>query len=181
LPDDLDIISVPIEFIGVNYYTRGVVRSLPLGIPWPSRPAGSVYSPMWEIFPQGLYDLLQQIQETYDHPRLIVTENGVPCNDVIAPDGRVHDTSRIAYLRDHLQQVERAVASGIPVQGYFAWSLLDNFEWALGYRMRFGLVHVDFASLKRTLKDSADWYASVIRLNGLPEITPLAGNSEPGA
>lgn len=180
LDADLSLISIPLDFIGVNYYTRGLVRSVAPGIPLPARPVNASYSPMWEIYPEGLYDLLVRLERDYHHPCWLVSENGVPVMDTLAPDGAVHDPERVDYLHAHIREVERAISAGVPVAGYFVWSLLDNFEWALGYRMRFGLVHVDFATQKRTPKDSAAWYASVIRANGLPEITPHVDNSEPG-
>ncbi len=121
---------------------------------------------MWEIYPQGLYDLLVRLKQDYNHPNWIVTENGVPVPDELTPDG-VHDVRRIAYLRAHLLQLHRAMEAGVPVSGYFVWSLLDNFEWVYGYTKRFGLIYVDFKTEARTLKDSARWYAQVIRDNGV--------------
>jgi len=98
---------------------------------------------------------------------LIVTENGICVPDGIDFDGRVRDTRRIQYLKDHIAQVRRAMSEGIPVDGYFVWSFLDNFEWALGYKMRFGLVYVDFETRQRIVKDSGYWYSTVMRENGL--------------
>jgi beta-glucosidase len=99
-------------------------------------------------------------------PELWLTENGVPVPDVLTPDGQVHDARRIKYLQDHLAQIKRAIQDGIDVKGYFVWSFADNFEWNLGYDPRFGLIHVDYETLKRTVKDSGKWYADVIRENG---------------
>jgi len=169
--EDLRTIATPIDFLGVNYYTRSVVRHDP-NVPFIQaseiRPEGSEYSEMWEIYPPGIYELLTRIWTDYKPANILVTENGVPVPDVLEPDGRVHDVRRIAYLRDHLIQVHRAISEGVPVRGYFVWSLLDNFEWALGYRMRFGLVYVDYDTLARTVKDSGRWYARAIQENALP-------------
>ena len=165
-PEDLKLISAPLDFVGVNYYTRAVVRYVPIAQSVPVRPPGSEYSEMWEIYPPGIYDLLVRLKNEYNHPNWVVSENGVPVPDKLE-EGRVHDDRRIAYLRDHIAQVHRALAAGVPVTGYFVWSLLDNFEWAYGYTKRFGLVYVDFKSEERTLKDSALWYAQVIKDNQL--------------
>ncbi len=165
--DDLKVIAAPMDFVGVNYYTRAVVRYLPVVQSMQTRPKDSEYSQMWEIYPPGLYDLLTRLHKEYGHANWLVSENGVPVPDVVAADGGVHDPDRIRYLRNHILQVQRALAAGVPVSGYFVWSLLDNFEWVYGYGRRFGLVYVDFATKQRTLKDSGKWYAQVIRDNGL--------------
>jgi beta-glucosidase len=122
---------------------------------------------MWEIYPPGMHDMLTRIQADYHPAEVYITENGVCVPDGVDFDGRVRDKRRIRYLRNHLVQVHRAIQDGVPLKGYFHWTLMDNFEWAFGYRMRFGLVYVDFASQKRTIKDSGRWYARVIRDNGL--------------
>ncbi len=166
-PDDLKVISEPLDFLGVNYYTRMVVRHSPLIRYAQLRPVEGEYSQMWEIYPQGLYDLLQRLNRDYHHPNLVVSENGVPEPDEISADGKVHDPQRIRYLEAHIAQVRRAMQDGVPVSGYFVWSLLDNFEWIYGYSRRFGLVFVDFKTLQRIPKDSARWYRDVIRSNGV--------------
>ena len=168
--EDLRTIATPVDFLGVNYYTRTVVRhdkAVPFVQASEVRPEGNEYSQMWEIYPAGLHELLARVWKEYKPAELYVTENGVPVPDTLEPDGRVHDVRRIAYLRDHIVQVHRAIADGVPVRGYFVWSLLDNFEWALGYQMRFGLAYVDFETRQRTMKDSGKWYAGVIARNGL--------------
>ena len=167
--EDMQIISTPMDFLGINYYTRAVVRRVPVIGVLPMKPAGSEYTSMWEIYPQGLYDLLLRLNRDYHHPNLIILENGAPTPDVLTPDGKVHDNGRIAYLDAHLRQVKRALDAGVPLTGYFAWSLLDNFEWVLGYSQRFGLVYIDYATQKRIPKDSFVWYANVISTNSLPE------------
>ena len=165
-PNDLTVIATPLDFIGVNYYSRAVVRHIPFLPPIPIRPKGSEYSQMWEIYPEGLYDLLVRLHSEYAHPYLIVLENGVPVPDVLEND-QVNDQRRIQFLRDHIIQTHRALAAGVPVHGYFVWSLLDNFEWKLGYQMRFGLVYVDFKTKERVLKESGKWLARVVRENGV--------------
>jgi beta-glucosidase len=122
---------------------------------------------MWEIYPPGLYELLIRVWRDYNPPAIYVTENGIPVADAPDLDGRVRDYRRIRYLRDHLIQANRAIVDGVPLQGYFIWSLLDNFEWAYGYCMRFGLVYVDFETQKRTIKESGRWFAQVIQDNRL--------------
>jgi beta-glucosidase len=176
---DLKIISAPIDFLGINYYTRSVIKNEP-GIPFvelvPVLPAGNSYSQMWEIYPQGIYELLNRVQKDYHPAKIIITENGVPVADEIDIDDQVRDVRRIQYLQDHLIQVQKAIGEGVPVTGYLVWTLMDNFEWALGYRTRFGLVYVDFDTQKRTVKLSGDWYRQVILKNGF---APKAFYTEP--
>jgi beta-glucosidase len=168
--EDLPTIAQPLDFVGINYYSRSVVQhdpNFPLIQATPAMPVGNEYSQMWEIYPPGIYEIIKRVNDEYAPASILVTENGVCVPDGIDFDGRVRDERRIRYLHNHLAQVHRAAVEGIPVSGYFVWSLLDNFEWALGYQMRFGLVHVDFDSQKRTMKDSGRWYGEVIRRNGL--------------
>ncbi|AUR02757.1 beta-glucosidase A [Phaeobacter inhibens] len=154
--DDFATITAPVDWCGLNYYTRKQIA--PDAGPWPQY--AEVNGPLpktqmgWEIYPQGLYDFLTRTAHDYtgDLP-LIVTENGMANADVVTK-GKVEDAARITFVDDHLDAVRRAIADGVPVQGYFLWSLLDNYEWALGYEKRFGLVHVDFETLKRTPKAS---------------------------
>jgi beta-glucosidase len=166
---DMARIAAPLDLMGINYYTRTVVRRGLNPMTFfaaEAPPDDSEYSEMWEIYPPGIYELIARVWEEYHPKQIIVTENGVPVPDVLS-NGHVRDERRIRYLRDHIAQTHRAVEDGIPVTGYFVWSLLDNFEWALGYEKRFGLVYVDYATLKRTVKDSGHWYAQVIRENGV--------------
>ncbi|UWR69306.1 beta-glucosidase [Phaeobacter inhibens] len=154
--DDFATITAPVDWCGLNYYTRKQIA--PDAGPWPQY--AEVDGPLpktqmgWEIYPQGLYDFLTRTARDYtgDLP-LIVTENGMANADVVTK-GKVEDAARITFVDDHLDAVRRAIADGVPVQCYFLWSLLDNYEWALGYEKRFGLVHVDFETLKRTPKAS---------------------------
>jgi len=193
---DAEVIAAPLDFLGVNYYFRLVVaagtgtaapgsgaapdRGMPakggprqreLGFRVTNVSSGQQegFTAMgWEVYPVGLNELLVRLQREYAPPTLYITENGAAYEDAPAPDGTVADGDRERYLRTHLEAVHAAVAAGVPVCGYFAWSLLDNFEWTYGYRKRFGLVRVDFDSQRRTPKRSAYWYRDVIAQGGLP-------------
>ena len=121
----------------------------------------------WEIFPQGFYDLLCRLHFEYQVPKLYVTENGASYSDGPTAEGQVPDERRIAYLRDHLAAAQRAVQAGVPLAGYFVWSLMDNFEWAKGYTQRFGIVWTDYATQQRLPKQSALWYKGVMAENGV--------------
>jgi beta-glucosidase len=159
---DLDTIAAPIDFLGVNFYSRRVVASD--GDGWRSvRQDASAHTGMdWEVCPSALTDLLVRLRDDYDPPAIMITENGAAFDDVRGHDGSVRDPERLAYVADHVRAVERAVAVGVPVEGYFVWSLLDNFEWALGYAKRFGLVYVDYPTLERIPKSSFAWYRSFL-------------------
>lgn len=166
---DMALISQPIDFVGVNYYTRAVIQNAATG--WLKtaslHPEGEYTAMDWEVYPQALTDLLVRLHQDYAPGTLYVTENGCAYEDVLSPDGNVHDAKRVDYLRQHFLACQRAIAQGVPLQGYFLWSLLDNFEWALGYTRRFGIVYVDFATQQRILKDSAKYYAQVMRANAV--------------
>ncbi len=168
-PGDLEKIQT-LDLLGVNYYTRTVVKNnpkFPVVAVDQIHPEGNEYSGMWEIYPEGIHELLVRIWKDY-HPTcdIMVTENGIPVPDGLDFDGRVRDERRIRYLRNHIYQVYRAMEEGVPIKGYFHWSLMDNFEWAWGYGHRFGLVYVDFKTLQRTIKDSGRWFAQVIKNDG---------------
>ena len=169
-PDDLETISVPMDFLGVNYYTRGIARA---GIDEDKNAERTVFrgdeitEMDWEVYPEGLYDLLGRLHFDYRIPAIYITENGAAFNDTVAPDGTVDDPQRLSYIKRHLGMAHRAIAAGVPLRGYFVWSLMDNFEWALGYSKRFGIVHVDYQTQKRTLKSSAKWYRQVIQENAV--------------
>jgi beta-glucosidase len=122
----------------------------------------------WRVEPGAFTDLLLRVSKDYPWVPLMITENGAAYPDVVDVDGAIHDQERIAYLDAHLAAVLDAMAAGADVRGYLVWSLLDNFEWAWGYSKRFGIVHVDYDTQRRTMKDSADWYRSVITANALP-------------
>jgi len=169
-PGDLEQIAAPVDFLGINYYFRQVIRAaIPEAenLPRTVFPSGEVTEMGWEVYPEGLYNLLGRLHFEYNFPAIFITENGAAFKDQISADGRVDDPQRISYLRRHLQQVHRAIACGAPVRGYFVWSLLDNFEWTHGYSKRFGLIYVDYASQRRILKSSARWFAQVIRENAI--------------
>jgi beta-glucosidase len=154
---DLALIRAPLDFLGVNYYTR-----LWASVDQTPAPCELGVTDMgWEIFPDGLRELLTGLHATYPLPPIYITENGCACADVL-DGGRVHDEARIDYLRRHLTALAEARAAGVDIRGYFAWSLMDNFEWDSGYAKRFGLVHVDYATQVRTPKDSALWYRDLI-------------------
>jgi beta-glucosidase len=169
---DLDTIATPIDFLGVNYYTRAVIQHTEGGDLRYSqlRPEGEYTAMDWEVYPQALTDLLVRLHQDYAPKALHITENGCAYEDVLSADGSVHDPKRVAYYRKHLEACLNAIDQGVPLEGYFAWSLMDNFEWAWGYARRFGLVYVDFDTQKRILKDSARYYASVAAMNAL--VTP---------
>ncbi|MDQ4035317.1 MAG: GH1 family beta-glucosidase [Chloroflexota bacterium] len=173
---DLARTAQPIDFLGVNYYSRRVVRAPRPGeaaeFAWVVRSEGTTGIPTsdlgWEMTPDTFLDLLVRLRADYGSPPIYVTENGCSLNDVVADDGGVHDPRRIEFFRTHLAAVEEAIARGVDVRGYFAWSLMDNFEWAEGYGPRFGITYVDYATQRRIPKDSALWYAEVVHRNGLP-------------
>lgn len=163
-PGDLEVIATPSDFIGVNHYQRVIVENDPDGGVAGVRetPAGETYTSFgWSITPDALTTVLQRISQKAALP-IYVTENGASFEDEVTGSGTVADLDRVAYLHDYVGAVDAAVALGVPVAGYFAWSLLDNFEWAEGYDKRFGLVHVDFATQVRTPKQSAFLYRDII-------------------
>lgn len=164
---DLETIAQPMDHFGLNYYFRQVVTDDPEGPPpraaLVSVPDWTLTAMGWEVYADGLEQLLRRVHEEYHVPRIYVTENGSAWPDEIEPDGRVQDKERIEYLEQHLEAAGRAVRAGAPLAGYFAWSLLDNFEWAYGYAKRFGLVHVDYETQRRTIKASGYRYADIIR------------------
>lgn len=163
-PGDMEIIGAPTDFLGVNYYSRAVMRAAKDGgfAGVPMAPKEELTDMGWEVHPQGLHDLLVRVQRDYAPPRILITENGAAYGDAPDGTGRIADSRRVEYLRAHLGAVLRARGDGVPVDGYFAWSLMDNFEWGFGYQKRFGLWWVDFATQERLPKDSAFWYRDVI-------------------
>ena len=169
--DDMTLIAKPIDFLGVNYYTRAVTTDDPSALPVRARRVRQERHThttiAWEVYPQALTAVLTWVAARYGNPPLYVTENGAAFYDPPTVDGTtVDDPLRVAYIRDHLRAVRRAIADGADVRGYFAWSLLDNYEWSHGYAQRFGIVHVDFHTQRRTPKSSARFYADVIRTHG---------------
>jgi beta-glucosidase len=169
--DDFGLIREPVDWLGINYYSRNVVRddpeSLPLRTGRVRQPRHAHTEMDWEVYPQALEDVLVWVRERCGDVPLYVTENGAAFYDPPVAEGdTLEDPLRVAYFREHLRAVRRAVARGVDVRGYFAWSLLDNYEWSAGYSKRFGIVHVDLETQRRTPKRSARFYGEVIRSNG---------------
>ena len=167
---DLGLISQPIDFLGVDYFSRAVIAYDPASPPLQARivlpPGSRVTGTGREIYPQGLYDILIRVHQDYAPRKILVTENGAAFPDVLT-EGRVEDPAREDFLHDHILEVHRALQDGVPVAGYSVWSLLDNFEWHHGYDSRFGLIYVDYPTQKRIIKRSGRWYAEVTRENGV--------------
>jgi beta-glucosidase len=169
---DLEVISAPIDFLGLNYYTSLVIKegqeeTERTGVdPGPEPPPG--FTEMgWAVTPAALTEFLGRIYKDYWQGPIYITENGASYSDGPGPDGVVRDGRRIEYLRSHLAAIEAAIDAGVPVDGYFHWALLDNLEWLAGFSQRFGLVHVDPGTMVRTPKASFEWYREVIARNGL--------------
>lgn len=166
---DMERISQPIDFIGVNYYSRGIVQHAEHGYLRADsvRNEGALHTDMgWEVYPEGLYEILQWLHSQAPQVSLYITENGAAFRDEVH-NGRVEDTLRLEYLRQHFIQAHRAIQDGVPLKGYFVWSLMDNFEWTYGYSKRFGIVYVDYGTQQRIWKDSARWYQQVIAANAV--------------
>lgn len=167
LPGDMGSISAPIDFLGINYYFPTYVEAdtgSPDGIKYVD--SGKEKTEMgWEVYAQGLYDLLIRLTEDYHIP-IMITENGAAYADTVDTAGDIEDAKRLAYIEKHLVQAHRAIRDGVDLRGYFAWSLMDNFEWAEGYSKRFGLIYVDYPTQKRIMKKSGYWYSRVATENG---------------
>jgi len=176
---DVDQMRAPLDFIGINLYYRTMAAAAPLTkrlfdpgfaiFPVKMFPAskGSATDIGWEVWPRAMYELVMRITRDYNRPAIEITESGCSYNDGPDRDGKIHDTRRIAYHHAYLTQVAHAIQDGADVRGYHAWTLMDNFEWAEGYGQRFGMVHVDFATQRRTIKESGKWYAEVAARNEL--------------
>jgi len=160
----VDKVKEPVDFVGINYYTRSVVAHDPDD---PFLYARSVrqdalYTEMgWEVYPDGLYEILTWVRDRYGGPRIYVTENGAAFPDRLEDD-KVEDPERIDYLREHFLRAAKALREGVDLRGYMVWSLMDNFEWAFGYTKRFGLIYVDYETQRRVIKESGRWYARII-------------------
>jgi beta-glucosidase len=167
-PGDMEIISRPLDYFGLNYYLPSRVVDVP-GAPYPAAdslppaPGVSTTAMDWEVYAPGLSHVVRELSRHWKLPPIYITENGSAYHDAVTPDGKVHDPERLAYLQGHLAEVAAMIEEGIDVRGYIAWSLMDNFEWSKGYDRRFGLYHVDYATQKRTLKDSGAWYRDFLR------------------
>ncbi|MBN2146325.1 MAG: beta-glucosidase [Anaerolineales bacterium] len=169
-PGDLQAITTPTDFLGLNYYARYITRANipeeenlpPTAIAAPPGPEN--YTEMgWEVYPDGLFRVLAWLAFGYQVPKIYIAENGASYSTPPDADGRVRDVHRINYLRDHFAAMHSAIQAGVPLKGYFLWSLMDNFEWANGYTQRFGIVWIDFATQNRIIKDSGRWYQNWIR------------------
>ena len=173
---DMRAIATPIDFLGLNYYSRTVVRADAAGEPV-SVPRGTDRERTdmgWEVYPQGLHDALLRVTRDYAPRKLYVTENGAAYTDPSDATGRIADSRRIEYLHLHLESARRAIADGVPLCGYFAWSMLDNFEWSHGYAKRFGLFDVDFNTQRRRPRDSAHWFRLVVAARAVNDLAPQA-------
>ncbi|WP_291014626.1 GH1 family beta-glucosidase [Hydrogenophaga sp.] len=171
-PGDMATIATPMDFLGVNYYSRSVISA---DGPWDVHSSGREITDMgWEVYPEGLTELLVRMHQDYPVPPMYVTENGGAFKDQLQ-DGRVHDTQRRDFIARHIAAVAEAMQQGVHMEGYMVWSLLDNFEWASGYEKRFGIVHVDYETQKRTLKDSALWYRDFLGRQKALRQTPRPG------
>ncbi|MGV9773816.1 GH1 family beta-glucosidase [Streptosporangium sp. NPDC003464] len=183
---DMELISAPLDMLLINYYSRFTVSGAPggaasaaaaptgSGSPWVGSEHVSfveggrpVTAMGWEIDDTGLRELLLRVAREYPPVPMVISENGAAFDDVVAADGMVHDRDRLDYIDAHLRTCHAAIEAGVPLEGYFAWSLMDNFEWAWGYGKRFGLVRVDYETQRRVPKESALWYAGTIRRGGL--------------
>jgi beta-glucosidase len=168
---DLELIAVPLNFLGINYYMRGISRST--SIPEEENSPQTIFyrdeftEMGWEVYPEGIYDMLGRIFFDNNFPAIYITENGAAFLDDKGPEGEVNDLPRLNYIKRHLQQVHHAIEIGVPVKGYFVWSLMDNFEWAYGSTKRFRLIYVDYQNQQRILKSSAKWYRQVISDNAI--------------
>jgi len=170
-PGDMETIAAPFDFLGVNYFTRALVKTGGSAMNLRRDVGAPVDQPVtdngWEISPRALTDLLKRLGREYPGIPFYITENGAAYHSDLDGDGRIADLNRVAFLYEHLQACWRAIQAGVPVRGYFVWSLFDHFEWTQGYSQQFGIVHVDRDTQERTLKDSALWYRLVIRGNTL--------------
>ncbi|HLA43938.1 MAG TPA: family 1 glycosylhydrolase, partial [Aggregatilineales bacterium] len=165
--------AVPVDFLGLNYYTRNCMTAAPNNPILPVAevtPAYMDYTTMnWQVYPEGIRKMLMRVHRDYHPSAIYVTENGSAWDDPKPVNGLVDDPNRVAYLSSHLKAIEAAIDSGVPLKGYFAWSLMDNFEWAFGYSQRFGIIHVDYETQKRTWKQTARYYKNVIAANAVVE------------
>ena len=170
-PGDMKAIGSPLDFVGLNVYTPQYVRADGSPKGYAIEPRQSSYphmaSPWIYVGPECIYWAVRNVCELWNPRALYITENGCSADDVVTPAGRIEDTERVMYLRNHLTQLHRAAAEGYPIKGYFLWSLMDNFEWADGYSKRFGIHYVDFKTEKRTPKLSAEWYREVVARNAV--------------
>ena len=170
-PGDEKLIKFPIHMLGINFYSPNTMKhepGRPFDVGWGQSKADRWTGMPWPVQPEGLYDLLMSIKRDYNNQAVYIAENGAAYDDVVGPDGVVHDKERVRYFADHLRSVERAIADGCNVKGYMCWSLLDNFEWSFGLTKRFGIVRVDYDTLKRTPKDSYHFLSQIAKTGVIP-------------
>jgi beta-glucosidase len=164
-------IAAPLDFVGINIYSPQYVRAIAASPSYEIVPFAKSHPRMassWQyVGPEALYWAPRHLHKIWNVSEIYISENGCGTLDAPAADGIVYDTDRVMFLRDYLTMLQRAIAEGVPVRGYFLWSLFDNFEWSDGYGTRFGLIHVDYATLQRTPKLSASYYSEVIRRNAV--------------
>jgi len=169
-PGDMALICARNDFLGLNYYAPSRISATSNnGAPGVVRNPAAEYTTMdWEVHPDGLYQLLLRLRDlTHGNTPIYITENGAAFKDIITPDGHIHDDRRVDFLRGHFGTARRAIADGVDLRGYFVWSLMDNFEWAQGYTQFFGIVHVDYTTQRRTIKDSGYYLRNVIAANAV--------------
>lgn len=165
-PGDMELAKFPVDLLGINYYSRCTMKheeGHPFDCWWGDAKAERYTFMGWPVQPDGLYDLLREFKELYGNLPVFIAENGAAYDDQVSPDGQIHDAERVRFYKEHLGEVARAIKDGCNVKGYLAWSLLDNFEWAFGLAKRFGMVRVDYDTLKRTPKDSFKYFSDVVR------------------
>jgi beta-glucosidase len=166
----MDLIHTPIDFLGVNNYSFTSVAYAPGKLPLQAAFAETGKTKTdtgWEIYPEGIYDLLLYLHHEYNGIKIMITENGAAFKDAIDKDGRVNNDERISYLNEHIAEIYQAIKEGVNLTGYYVWSFMDNFEWRAGYSKRFGLVYIDYGTQKRIIKKSGYWYKEVIERNGI--------------
>jgi beta-glucosidase len=167
---DLKQIAVPIDFLGMNFYKRDIIRSSAISEsenqPRTVVETGETTEMGWEVWPEGIHAMLVRLKTEYQFPAIYITENGAAFKDQVVSE-QVDDPQRLSYIKRHLEQVHRAIQAGVPVKGYFVWSLFDNFEWGYGYSKRFGLIHINYQTQQRIIKSSGKWYKQVIRENSV--------------
>ncbi len=172
---DLAAIAAPVDFLGLNYYSRNIMQADAAGRPRDVKtvPAEDLTDMGWEVYPDGLHASLMRVHREYAPGKIYIAENGAAYTDPVDADGRIADQRRITYHQGHCLAARRAIADGVPLAGYFVWSLLDNFEWGFGFTKRFGLFGVDFDTQQRRPKDSAFWYRDVVAANAVDDtVTP---------
>jgi len=177
---DMAAIAAPLDFLGLNYYSRNLMKADPDGKPVAAKavPSEELTDMGWEVYPEGLFDSLLRVNRDYAPNKIYIAENGAAYDYPLDEKGRIADPKRVTYLREHLLAARRAIGEGVPLKGYFHWSLMDNFEWGYGFTKRFGLFGVDFETQQRIPKESAFWYRDVVTANGVVDTVPSTTRGE---